>query len=390
VQVFQLVHLRHHADLIVDDRGDVLVEHFLLLVGDFEEPRVGLFDLLLGELITKLSTAVGKSVPAGVTSEHHARPAQPDRLRRHDLIGAALLEDPVHVDARLVRERVGADDGLVGLDHESGQLGHQLAGAIDFLRVDVCVQPVGTAVGEEVGAGVDRHDDFFERGVSGPLAEPVDGDLDLPGPAAHARQRIGDRQTEVVVTVRADDALVDARDLALELGDELAVFVRQHVADGVRDVQRGGAGFDHGGQDLDEEGDFAASGVLRREFHVIDELPGALDRSHRHLHHLVGLLVELVLHVDRRGRDERVDAPPLGRCDGLARGFDVHVLCSRKSCNDRPLHLFRHEPRRLELCRRGDREARLDDVDPEGGQLLGDLELLRDRERGTGRLFAVT
>ena len=38
----------------------------------------------------------------------------------------------------------------------------------------------------------------------------------------------------------------------------------------------------------------------------------------------------------------------------------------------------------------GDREAGLDDVDPEARQLLGDLELLGDVERDARRLLAVT
>ena len=44
---------------------------------------------------------------------------------------------------------------------------------------------------------------------------------------------------------------------------------------------------------------------------------------------------------------------------------------------------------RLEVALAGDREARLDHVDAEARQLLGDLELLADVERDPGRLLAV-
>ena len=44
---------------------------------------------------------------------------------------------------------------------------------------------------------------------------------------------------------------------------------------------------------------------------------------------------------------------------------------------------------RLEVAGRGDREAGLDDVDAEPGELLGDLELLGRVQRDAGRLLAV-
>ena len=122
MQILQHVHLLDHADLVVDDGRDVRVEDLLLLVGDLDEPLVGLLDLVLAELVAELLAAVGEAVPARVPAEHHPRADQADRLRRHDLVRRALLEHAVHVDARLVGEGVGADDRLVRLHHEAGQL----------------------------------------------------------------------------------------------------------------------------------------------------------------------------------------------------------------------------------------------------------------------------
>ena len=44
----------------------------------------------------------------------------------------------------------------------------------------------------------------------------------------------------------------------------------------------------------------------------------------------------------------------------------------------------------LEVAGRGDREAGLDHVDPQAGELLGDLHLLGGVQRDPGRLLAVS
>src|ERR1700761_4884242 len=85
------------------------------------------------------------------------------------------------MDAALMRESVTADDGLVVLHRERGRRRHQLRGARQLRGVDL-VPPR-----ELVVAHVDRHHDFLERGVAGPLADAVDGALDLPCAAAMPR-----------------------------------------------------------------------------------------------------------------------------------------------------------------------------------------------------------
>ena len=55
-----------------------------------------------------------------------------------------------------------------------------------------------------------------------------------------------------------------------------------------------------------------------------------------------------------------------------------------------PAHRLGDRLDRLEVAVGRDREAGLDDVDPEAGELLGDLELLGDVERDAGRLLAVS
>ena len=75
---------------------------------------------------------------------------------------------------------------------------------------------------EVVAARAQRHDDLFERGVAGPLADAVDGALDLRGAGAHRGQRVGRRQTEVVVAVHADHDVLQRRAEPVQLADEVA------------------------------------------------------------------------------------------------------------------------------------------------------------------------
>jgi hypothetical protein len=44
-----------------------------------------------------------------------------------------------------------------------------------------------------------RHDDLFERGVAGPLADAVDRAFDLARAVFDRGQAVGDRQAQVVV-----------------------------------------------------------------------------------------------------------------------------------------------------------------------------------------------
>ena len=70
---------------------------------------------------------------------------------------------------------------------------------------------------EEVAARLDRHHDFFERGVAGALADAVDARLDLPRARLDGRQRVRDGQPQVVVAVHGDARLVDVRHVLVDV-----------------------------------------------------------------------------------------------------------------------------------------------------------------------------
>ncbi len=115
----------------------------------------------------------------------------------------------------------------------------------------------------------ERHHDFFERAVAGPLADAVDGALDLAGAVFDAGEAVGHGQAEIVVAVDADHRAVDVRHALDEGSDDVAEVRRRGVADGVGNVDRRRAGVDRGFDDLAEEVELGARGVFGRELDVV-------------------------------------------------------------------------------------------------------------------------
>ena len=124
------------------------------------------------------------------------------------------------------------------------------------------------AMRQRIGAHLQRHHDLFERRVAGALADAVDRALDLARAGLHRGQRIGDRQSEIVVAMRRQHrAVADAagrRSVNIR-----SMSVGQRVADGVGQVDGRGAGVHRRFGDLAQELEVAARRVLRRELDVV-------------------------------------------------------------------------------------------------------------------------
>ena len=122
-----------------------------------------------------------------------------------------------------MREGVAAHDRLVGLHVFTGQLAQQLAGREQLLRVDADLD------GTRSGRTRADHDDLFERRVARALADAVDRAFDLPYAGRDRGERVGDRQAEVVMTMRAEHRAVRVRHPADDVPEELADFVGRRV-----------------------------------------------------------------------------------------------------------------------------------------------------------------
>ena len=165
--------------------------------------------------------------------------------------------------------------------------------------------------------------------------------------------------------------------------------MRHRVPDGVGDVDRGRALVDRDLQHLGRELDVGAGRVHRRELDVVTQRPRVRDRRARHALDVLTRVLHLVLDVDVRGRDEGVDARAFGVLERSPGGVDVTGESACEPRDHRPVDLARDGLDRLEVARRGDREAGLDHVHAETRELLCDLELLLRVQRDARRLLAV-
>ena len=287
------------------------------------------------------------------------------------------------MDAELVGEGVLADDRLVVLDREGGDRRDQLRGAHQQRRVDIGV------VGQHVAAGLDRHDDLFERRIARPLAEAVDGAFDLAGAADHAGERVGDRHAEIVMAMGREDHRAGIGHPLDQHADQGAELLRRGVADRVGDVDGRGPRLDRRLDHPAEEIVLGAGGVHRRPLDVVGVVARPRHRRDHPLMHLLLVELELELPVERRGADEGVDALPLGMDERFGGAVDVAGGGPGQPADHRPLDPLGDFRDRFEVAVGGDRKAGFDDVDAHLVEELGDLDLLLERHRCAGRLLAV-
>ena len=215
-------------------------------------------------------------------------------------------------------EGVLTDDGLVELHGKTGHRRDIAAGAGDVLGM----QPGG--VGQMIAPHFQGHDDLFEGGVAGPLADAVDRHFDLPGAGLDASQAVCDREAEVIVTVGGKDNAIGAGDVLDQVAEDRRILAGIGVADGVGDVDRRRPGADRGLNAAAQHIALGAGGVLGRPFHIVAEVAGVGDRAGHEVDDLLGGDPQDVVAVLRAGGEKGVDAAAAGRADGLGAALNVH------------------------------------------------------------------
>ena len=376
--------LRLFVDLAEEgERLQIVIEHLPLLVGQGEELGIEII-----EIVTALGVAHGlhpvlDDVAAGAGGHVEVVLGETDALRGDDFVGVFRLEHAILVDAGAVGEGVGPDDGLVGLHRHVAELADQGAGAMDLAVADIGVHP------EQVGAGFEDHRHLFQRAVAGPLADAVDGALDLAGPHLHGADGVGHREAQIVVAVHRDDGLIDVGDPVEQGLDDAGELGRYRVAHGIGDIDGAGAGLDGGFHHAAQVVYRGAARILAGELHVVGVAAGMLDGADPHLQHVFEALLQLALDVDGGGRDEGVDAKGVSDPQGLAGGVYVLGQGAGEGTDPALLDVAGDGLHRLKVAGGGDREPHLHDVDTEPLQCLGDLQLLLDRQAGRQGLLTI-
>ena len=343
---------------LVHERLEILVVDLLLLVRQIKEGIVHLVELLLVKLIAELLQAMLQRGVARTRGEHDLGLTGADLFRVDDLIGVALLQHAVLMDAGGMRERVGTDDSLVHLHVDAGD-GRNQAGSLEELA------------GVDVGVGVklltvhlDAHDHFLHGRVARTLAQAVDGALDLGCAVFNARQRQGRGHAQVVVAMHRHGDVLDAANVLHEVPDATAELVGQAVTGGIGDVHDGCAGVDNGLDNLRQERIVGTTGVLGIELDVLDIAFRMLDGGHRTLDALVLGDAELVAQVARAHAEARVDAGALGVLERVGRRVDVLLHRAREAADDRLVaRQLGDAAHALEVAGAGNGETRFDDID---------------------------
>ena len=186
------------------------------------------------------------------------------------------------------------------------------------------------------------------------------------------------------MAVDADDRLVDAGDVAHQVGDLGPELVGQGIARGVGEVQDPGPGLDHRLEDLADKIEVTARGVLGRELDVCGVLGRVLHRGHRQLQHLLPAHLELMLEMDVRGGQEGVDPGIFAALQGLPGDIDVPLLATGQGRHLDTPDIVGDIFDAAEIALRGHRKAGLDDVDIQFDKLLGQPELLLHIHAGPG------
>ena len=204
---------------------------------------------------------------------------EPDGLGGHDLVGRLLHHHPVLVDPRLVGKGIGADDRLVGLHDDAGDGGEQLAGGVDVLGVDLGWRKGMMSCRVRSAITTSSREQLPARS---PM--PLMVHSTCSAPAWTAARELATARPEVVVAVHGDDRLFDVRHIFLQVADDVEVLGRDGVADGVGDVDGGGAGVDDRLDHPGEKGEPGTGRVLGGELHVGGVPGGPFDRLDRRLH----------------------------------------------------------------------------------------------------------
>ena len=198
---------------------DLVVAQAFLAIGQRSKAMIQRVELLRVERNPRSSQRLASACRPLCLPRTSLRLRHADRLRIDDLVRGPLFQKSILMNAGFVGERVLADDRLVGLRPERDDRRQQLAGRVKMFGDDARFKR------QPVAARIHRHDDFFQSGIAGALANAVDGALDLSCSRLDRRQRIRRRQAQIVMAMYADNGRI-AESLH-HSSDHGRVFVRR-------------------------------------------------------------------------------------------------------------------------------------------------------------------
>ena len=105
---------------LLDHRLQILVEDFLLLVGNLQKTLVDGLELLICKRVAQLGEAMAQCRVTRARRKDNLGTGGSHVFGVDNLVGITRLEHAVLMDARAVGKGVGAHDGFVGLHVNAG------------------------------------------------------------------------------------------------------------------------------------------------------------------------------------------------------------------------------------------------------------------------------
>ena len=178
------------------------------------------------------------------------------------------------------------------------------------------------------------------------------------------------------MTVHRPNRLVGVGDAFAQRPNEVSIELGDGIADGVRDIQGRGTRLDRVLQNSAQKIHIRAIAIFRRKLDVIAQVARKLNGQSRLLMHLLRRHAQLLLHVQRAGSDECVNAGAGRTLQGLGGTRDVAVIGSRQRTYGGLSDLVSNGLDRFEVAIARCGKSGLDHINPQALQLARNAQLL--------------
>src|SRR5262245_36275196 len=199
-------------------------------------------------------------------------------------------------------ESLTPDNRLVRLHGNLRNLGQQLACRVKLFALN------GSLIRIAIGADSHGHDDFFKRGISGPLTDAIDRAFDLTGASRNRSKCIRHRQSEIIMAVGRNYYLVNSPYSLADGPNQIAKFFRSRESNCIGDIYGRCAGINHRLHHFAEKAGISSGRIFRRKLDVLAERLCKSDGLSRLPQAFFPRNLEFVFEVDVGGREEYMDS----------------------------------------------------------------------------------
>src|SRR5690554_144246 len=179
----------------------------------------------------------------------------------------------------------------------------------------------------------DGHYNFFERGVTCTLSQPVDGALYLTSTLGYRCQRVGNGKTQIVMAMHRENGFISIGNTIKKLMDSFCKLLRYSITNRIGDINRVGASIYGRLNNSTEKIQLRPASILTGELNVIDMASGTFYRPNCLLYDFVRQHLQLVLHVDGRCCNKRMYTAPFRGTNRFSCPINVLIQSSSKTAN---------------------------------------------------------